>query len=144
MLIFRFIILFCVTTTTVLHALMLKNTYVFSYCPVSPLCLKGSVLAPVSLSAPIRNTQSVLIGQLAHAWASATNNNRAAVLNQFLHSKLAARHTLCKCLTWWHTAMSTRRGVRDSTADEAFQERCSLWERGASVGEDLFHAQQPI
>ena len=39
------------------------------------------------------NTQSTLIGPLTHARPNTANNNRAAVLNQFLRAKLAARHT---------------------------------------------------
>ena len=32
---------------------------------------------------PLPNTQSALIGQLTHTWASTANNNKAALLNQF-------------------------------------------------------------
>ena len=48
-----------------------------------------NVLAPVSLRTTLPDTQSHLIGQLTHAWPSTTNNNRAAVLNQFRHAKLS-------------------------------------------------------
>ena len=46
-----------------------------------------------------------------------------------------------KCVTRWHSVM--REGT---TTDEAFQEQCFLWERGASVGADfnLFIFQDPI
>ena len=47
---------------------------------------------------PLLNTLSPIIGQLTHVWASTTNNNRAAVLNQFLRAKQAAFHKLCKCV----------------------------------------------
>ena len=40
----------------------------------------------------LKDNQSLLIGQLTHAWASSASNNRAAVLNQFLRDK-AARHS---------------------------------------------------
>ena len=45
------------------------------------LCLKRSVLAPVSLRPSLPNTQSALIGQLTHAWPSTANNNWIALLN---------------------------------------------------------------
>ena len=35
-----------------------------------------SVSAPVSLRPALPNTQSALIGQLTHAWASTTHNNK--------------------------------------------------------------------
>ena len=47
------------------------------------------------------------------------------MLNQFLRAKLAARLRL-------HSVMSPGPGVKDKTIDEAFQEQCILWERGAS------------
>ena len=53
-----------------------------------------------------------------HHWAN-TTNNRTALLNQFL---LAVRHKL----VWCHRI--------GGATDEAFQELCFLWERGASVG----------
>ena len=54
MLIFKFIILFSVTTTTGLLALMLKKHIYFLILPIniSPLCLKRSFLVPVSLRPP--------------------------------------------------------------------------------------------
>ena len=33
--------------------------------------------------------------------------------------------------------MSQSHGSKSGTADEAFQEECFLWDRGASVGADL-------
>ena len=63
------------------------------------VCLKHSVLPPVSLRPSLLNVQSALIGQLTHAWSSTANNNWAALLNQFLGAKLVIRHKLCKCVT---------------------------------------------
>ena len=46
--------------------------------------------------------------------------------------------------------MSQSHRIKGGTIDEAFQEQCSLWERGASVGltffnlQDLSHAQETI
>lgn len=40
-------------------------------------------------------------GQRTRAWASAANNNRAAVLTPFLRAKLATWHKLYKCATWY-------------------------------------------
>lgn len=45
-------------------------------------------LAPVSLSLPLPNTQSALIGQFIHSWAITASNARTAVLNHFLGAKL--------------------------------------------------------
>ena len=91
-----------------------------------------SVLAPVSL-----RTQSALIGQLAHAWPSTPINNRVAVLNQFVHGKLAAMHKLRKCVTWWRSVASQSHWIKGGTTDEAFTGAVFLWERGASVDEDF-------
>ena len=68
------------TTQIRLDASMLKNPSAFSHCP--------------------------LIAQLTHARSSTTSNHRAAMLNQSLRARLAARHKLCKCLTWWCSVMS--------------------------------------
>ena len=40
--------------------------------------------------------------------------------------------------------MMTSQGIKSGTSDEAFQEQCFLWERGASVRPDfdLSHAQE--
>ena len=83
---------------------------------------------------PFSNTQSTLIGQLTHTWASIANNNRAAVLNQFLYANLAAWQKLCKCVTLWCSMMSQSHGIKSDITDEAFHEQWYLWERGASVG----------
>ena len=111
------------------HALMLGKSLHFFHpvqCCSNVFILKRPVfLAPVSLRPLLLNTQSTLIGQLTHAWASTANNNRAAVLN------------LCKCVTWWCTLMSQSHGNRGGATDEVFQEQCFLWERGASVGTDF-------
>ena len=46
--------------------------------------------------------------------------------------------------------MSQSHRIKGGTTDEVFQEQCFVWERGASVGADLFnlqdllHAQEPI
>ena len=73
-----------------------KNTSVVTYCPF--LC---SVFWP-----------PLLISQLTHAWASIANNNRAAVLNQFLLVKQAARHKLCLDATCWcHRVTDLRAGL---------------------------------
>ena len=82
-------VLFQVTARTVLHALMLKK----AACP-----------CPFKALLPV--TQSALIGQLTQAWTSSINDSRAAVLDQFLCEKPAARQKLCKCVTWWHSVMS--------------------------------------
>ena len=52
--------------------------------------------APVSLK---KKTKSPLIGQLTHAWTSTANSNKAALLNHFLHAKLATKHKLYKFTT---------------------------------------------
>ena len=130
-----------VTTRTGLRPLLLTKHFGFLvlHCcsSVFPFRLKHSVLATVSLRLLLLNNQSALIGQLQHAWASTADNNRAAVLNQFLHAKLAAGHKLYKCVTRWHSVMSQIHRIKGGTTDEAFQEQCWLWERGASVGVDF-------
>ena len=70
-------VLFQVTARTVLHALMLKK----AACP-----------CPFKALLPV--TQSALIGQLTQAWTSSINDSRAAVLEQFLCEKPAARQKL--------------------------------------------------
>ena len=46
---------------------------------------------------PVLNTRSALIGQLYHAWARNTSNNKAAVLNQFLRANLGINYAN----VWW-------------------------------------------
>ena len=71
MLIFRLILLFWVSTRIGLHVLELKkHTSCLkrsSAAGLCSLCLKPSVLAPVSLKSPLLNTQSALFCQLSHA-----------------------------------------------------------------------------
>ena len=72
-----------------------------------------------------------------------TYYNNRAVLNLFRHARLATRHKLCKCVTWWCSMMSQSHVIKGGTTDEAFQEQCFLWESGASVGvsfQELLHA----
>ena len=127
MFIYSFIILFWVTTRISSCALILKKHISFAlslkYC-----CCSSRLLEP-----PI-NTQSALIDQLTLAWPSTANNNRAAVLNQFLCDKLAVRHKLCKCVTLWRSVTSQSHSCKGETTDEAFWGQCSLWERGAPAG----------
>ena len=66
MLIFRFIISFWVTSRIFLQAMIL-SFLVQCFNSEFPLCLNRSVLAPFSLRHTPLNTQSALIGQLAHA-----------------------------------------------------------------------------
>ena len=124
---YQVLILFGVNTRIGLHALMLKiNRFshtVWCCSSVSPLCLKRSVLAPV---APLLNSQSVLIGQLTRAWASTTNNNRAAVLNQFLRAKLAASNILCSSVcSRWCSVVSQSHLIKGG---KHFRSSVSLWE----------------
>ena len=42
------------------------------------------------------------------------------------------------------SVMSQTPGIKGGTADEAFQEQCFLWDRGASVSAGLLHAQETI
>ena len=85
-----------------------KNHYHFSRSrnrntrPVFPLCLKSSLLAPVSLRPLPQNILFALIGQLIHIWASITN------------SKCATGLRLCKREIVWNGVMS--RGHRGSSA----------------------------
>ena len=39
--------------------------------------------------------------------------------------------------------MSQSHRIKGVTTDEAFQEQCSLWERGTPAAADFFHAQDP-
>ena len=148
---FRLIHLFRVTTIIALHVLVFKKTHQYSHTvqgcnTVSPLCLKRSVLAPVSLRPPIPNTQSPLIGQLTHAWPSTVDNKIAAVLNQSLGAKLVG---LWECVTQWRSVMSKSHRIKGGTTDEVFQEQLFPGERGASFSpeseclnfQDLQHAQ---
>ena len=79
-----------------------------------PLCLKHSVLDPVSLKPP--PPPAALIGQLTHAWAG-NAYNRAAVLNQFLSAKLAVMHKLCKYV------MTQSHRNKGGTTDDVIQEQ---------------------
>ena len=88
-------------------------------------------------NSPFLNTQSPLIGQLTHAWSSTTNNNRAAMLNQFSHAKLAVKSLIMQ--------MYESHIIEGETTDEVFQEQ-----RGASLldcylfnFQDLLNAQDP-
>ena len=63
---------------------MLKNTKTERYKTDTQYWL-------LSLSSLSQSTQSVVIGQLTHAWANNANNKEVAVLNKFLHAKLAAQ-----------------------------------------------------
>ena len=40
-------------------------------------------------------------------------------------------------MTWWHSVTSQSHRIKGETTDKAFQEQCSLWERGASAGVDF-------
>ena len=40
--------------------------------------------------------------------------------------------------------MSQIHGIKGGTTDEEFQEQCFLWERGASVGADLYIIQDHL
>ena len=134
MLTFRIIILFWVTTRICLHALISFSHTVQCCRIVFPLCIKCRCLfkAP-SPKFPVSANWSADTC-LSHHWQQQLNNIRAALLNQVLHTKLAARHKLRKCLTLWRSVMSQRRLFKGGTTDEAFQEQCFLWERWASVG----------
>ena len=66
MLIFRFLIIFCVTTRIGLHALILKNLYIFSQSLVLPHCIHP--LSETLGSAP--EYPEYLISQLPQAWAN--------------------------------------------------------------------------
>ena len=46
-----------------------------------------------------------------------------SALNQILCAKLAAQHKLCKCVTWWHSLMSQKHGVKGGATDEAFRKQ---------------------
>ena len=64
---FQVHIVLCVSTRTCLHALMFKKTHYSSHSvclniPVFTLCLKRSVLTPVSLRPPPEKAQFALIG----------------------------------------------------------------------------------
>ena len=127
-----FINSFWVITRRGLHALMLKKH-------ISCLII-SSALAEIAWSPSLRNTQSPLIGQLPHTWASTANSDMAAVLNQLLPPELASwiKQTCA-------SVMSQSRRIKGGTTDEAFEEQFFLWERGASVvvDFDLLHAQEP-
>ena len=56
---------------------------------------------------PPQNNQYALIGQLTQAGASTGHKSRAAVLNQFLRSKLAAGHILWCSVTKSHNLRSS-------------------------------------
>ena len=110
---------------------MLKNhqiSHTVQWCrTIFPLCMKRSVLAPVSLkSPPPPKLPSV-------HWLVSS----AAVQSQFIRDKPVARHTWCTCVTLWHSVMSQSYKIKGRTTDEAFQEQCFLWERGASFVADF-------
>ena len=73
---------------------------------------------------------SHLIGHHMHTSASTTISYRPAVLNP--HAKLASGHLWGTCVTWWHSVMSQSQRIKGGTTDEAFEDQCFLWERGAS------------
>ena len=56
------------------------------------------------------------------------------MLNQFGHAKIAIRHTFPRLCDSSKTLDTIKGGI----TDEAFQEQCFLWERGASADSDLF------
>ena len=82
----------------------------------APFCPTASSWCPPSM--PLNQLESPtdeketkllkvsLIGQRTHAWASSASNNRAAVLNQLFHAKLAARHKICKMISCGDIVMS--------------------------------------
>ena len=126
--------------------LLLEQVYILKRISVLILSSAASLYPPsvwnFVLDHAHLNTQSALIGQLTQAWASTSNNNRGAVLNQFLCAKLPARLKLSKCVTWWCGLMSQSHKIICGTIDEAFEEQCFLWERGASVGALTFYMQK--
>ena len=65
---------------------------------------------------PPQTSGSPLIGQLTHAWPSSTYKNRAAVLSQFLRTKLPAKRKLCinvgLCdIVWCQKVMELKAGL---------------------------------
>ena len=113
------------------------HTSVFSYCPVLRRCAPPPPETLCFSSCLFKGPPYPVSSDWSTHAPSIANNNRAAVLNQFLGAKLGARHKLCTGVTPWHGAMSQSHGVKGSTTDEAFQEQCFLWEGGASVGVDF-------
>ena len=88
------------------HTWCILHPISFSYCPVLQKRihpLYETVCSSARLfKHSLPNSHFPLIGQLTHAWSSTTNNtNRAAVVDQFLRARPAARPTLCKWQTWW-------------------------------------------
>ena len=97
-----------------------KNTTVQCCSTVFPLCLKRSVLTPVSwITSPSDWSAHTRLPQ------HHINNNRVAVLNQFLH----AIHSVSV------TSQSHR--IIEGRTYEAFQEQCFLWDSRTSVGSDF-------
>ena len=118
-----------------------KNTSVLQHCipPLTvTLCFSCCLFKAPPPEYPVYPDWSAHTCQ-----ASIANNNRAAVLNQFLNK-------LWKCVTWWCSVSQGSR-LKGGTTDETFQEQCFLWEIWASVGadfglfkfQDVFHAQEP-
>ena len=124
MLIFRFIILFWVTTILGLHPLTLKN---------GPwLSLPCSVLTTVSLRPP----HLVSSDWSAHTQLSLyANNNRATVLNQFLAVKLGINDDKWPYLTKSWSSQGNWRGVSGTSIGANIQ-HFNL--------QDLLHTQEPI
>ena len=78
------------------------HNFNFGYHHSKFTCFSLLILSsPVSLRPRLLNTWSPLIDRLTHAWASDTDNNRAAVLNQFLGADLATELIVFKYVTLW-------------------------------------------
>ena len=120
MLIFKFIILFWVTTRISLHALSLKKH--FSFVILSSF--SSAILSPALLNRPVSSDWSVYTRLSQHRQHQ--QQRRCAKSMPTCHT----RCTLWKCMTRWHSVMSQRHVFRGGATDDAFLEQRSLWERG--------------
>ena len=123
-LIYRFIIVFWVTTRTGLHALILKNTSVFSFCPVLQLCISCFSSCLFKALHP-EITQYALIGQPTHTWASSAHRVSrwlSRVFNCLISDPLPC--VLALIIQMRCSTMSRGHGTEGGTTDEEFQEQC--------------------
>ena len=102
MLIFRIITVFWISTRTGLYASMLrkkkKNTSAVSYCPVQQHYIPAVSERLFCFQAPLTCSDWSAHTRLSQHCSYLQSSCAISVLM----AKLAARHTLWKCVTWWH------------------------------------------
>ena len=124
--IFRFIILFWVTTSnrfTCFNAQITQSIF----CTLSSVAALYSVLYSISCHLPSWIASRLwLVGSHMPDSAPLKKRQQSSCVKSLLTCQTAVRHQLCKCVTLWHSVVSQSHGIEGETNDNTFQEYCFL------------------